>query len=403
MAASAIKVLLAHDGGFPGGWIAGRLPAGDGIALAGVVAGLAPTPREVQETDADVLLIAAGEQREDALALVRSWTGSHPERPVVVLCTGSANGFVERAFSAGADDLVIIGPDADISPEKQQQLAFALHKARARRSSHANGNGNGDRGELICVLGPKGGNGKTLTSCNLAVALAEMHKRVVVVDLDLQFGDVALALGLAPQRTLADLAVSAGALDAEKLDYHLATHPTGLRVLMAPTRPDQAGVIGTELLSEVYALLRSTYDFVIVDTPPAFSPEVIASIDASSQVCMVGTLDALSLKNTKLGLETLELMGYDTERVRIVLNRADPNVGITQSDVLSILGRQPDVLVASHRDVTCSVNEAAPIVLSRKRSPAAKAFQTLAGTYASLEHDAESEPTKRLSLGRSGA
>lgn len=398
--ASAIRVLVAHDGGFPGGWIAGRLPAGDGIALAGVVAGLAPTAREVQESDADVLLVAAGEQREDALALVRAWTGSHPERPVVVLCSGSANGFVERAFSAGADDLVILGPDAEISPEKQQQLAFALHKARARRSTHANGNR--EHGELICVLGPKGGNGKTLTSCNLAVALVEMSKRVVIVDLDLQFGDVALALGLTPQRTLADLAVNVGALDADKLDSHLATHPTGLRVLMAPTRPDQAGVIGTELLGEVFALLRSAYDFVIVDTPPGFTPGVIASIDASTQVCILSMLDALSLKNTKLGLETLELMGYDSDRVRVVLNRADSNVGVTQNDVLSILGRQPDVLVPSHRDVTRSVNEAAPIVLSRKRSPAAKAFQTLAGTYASLARDEQSEPPKRLSLGRSG-
>ena len=281
MGTPAISVLVAHDGGFPGGWIAGRLPAGDGIALAGVVAGLAPTPREVHESDADVLLIAAGAQREEALALVRSWTGSHPERPVVVLCTGSANGFVERAFAAGADDLVVIGPDAEISPEKQQQLAFALHKARARRSSHANGNG--DRGELICVLGPKGGSGKTLTSTNLAVALAELGKSVALVDLDLQFGDVGLALGLTPERTIFDLVRTGGSLDEEKLDGFLCSTPPACKVLLAPSRPDQAGVVSVDFLREVYSALREMFDFVIVDTPPGFTPEVIATIDSSTE------------------------------------------------------------------------------------------------------------------------
>ena len=85
-------------------------------------------------------------------------------------------------------------------------------------------------------------------------------------------------------------------------------------------------------------------DAVIVDTPPGFTPEVIATIDVSSEICMVGMLDSLSLKNTKLGLETLDLMGYDTEHVSLVLNRADSRVGITPEDVSTIVGRGPDIV-----------------------------------------------------------
>jgi pilus assembly protein CpaE len=96
---------------------------------------------------------------------------------------------------------------------------------------------------------------------------------------------------------------------------------------------------------------------------------------------MVGTLDSLSLKNTKLGLETLELMGYERDRIRIVLNRADAQVGITRDDVAEVIGRAPDVLVPSHRDVARSVNEGSPIVSSRSRSEAARAFQRLAAIY----------------------
>jgi pilus assembly protein CpaE len=234
---------------------------------------------------------------------------------------------------------------------------------------------------MICVLGPKGGTGKTLTTANLAVGLADAGKKPVVVDLDLQFGDVGLALGLSPDKTIYDLAKSGGSLDAEKVDGYLVSHDSGAKVLLAPTRPDHAGLVSMEFLREVYATLRSTHDFVIVDTPPGFTPEVIGSIDSSSQICMVGMLDALSLKNTKLGLETLELMGYDRERIQLVLNRADTRVGITPDDVVRIVGRKPDVLVPSDRDIPRSVNEGTPIVLAKKRSEAARAFRSLAQAY----------------------
>ena len=120
---------------------------------------------------------------------------------------------------------------------------------------------------------------------------------------------------------------------------------------------------------------------VIVDTPPGFTPEVIASIDSSSHVCMVGMLDSLSLKNTKLGLDTLELMGYSPERVRLVLNRADSRVGITHDDVLAVVGHMPDVFVPSDRDIPRSINEGEPIVRAKTKSEAAKAFRSLASMY----------------------
>jgi pilus assembly protein CpaE len=235
---------------------------------------------------------------------------------------------------------------------------------------------------MICVLGPKGGIGKTLTTANLAVALADLGKRVVVVDLDLQFGDVGLSLGLTPQRTVYDLVRSGGSMDADKIEAYLTRHASGARVLMAPVRPDQAGAVTVDFLQELYPMLRAANDFVVVDTPPGFTPEVITSIDASTHVCLVGMLDSLSLKNTKLGLETLGLMGYDAGRIHMVLNRADTNVGVTLDDATAIVGRPPDVLVPSHRDVARSVNEGLPVVLSRPRSDVAKAFRTLANFYA---------------------
>jgi pilus assembly protein CpaE len=395
-----IKALVAHDADIVGGWVADHIPAGSGVIVAGIVDSLYPTPDEVRESDADVLVVACAEQRDAALELVRWWSHNRPDRPVVVLSEASANGFVGRAFAAGADDLIVIEPAYDVSAEVSQELIFAMQKALARKSIADDVAS--DAGEMICVLGPKGGIGKTVTSCNLAVALAEMGKSVVLIDLDLQFGDVALSLGLTPKGTIYDLATAGGSLDAGKVDSYLGTHTSGLRVLMAPTRPDEASSIRIELLRDVFSVLRSGYEFVIVDTPPGFTPEVIAAIDASSQVCLVGMLDALSLKNTKLGLETLELMGYDMERVRLVLNRADSNVGVTHGDALTIIGREPAALVPSHRDIARSVNEGEPIVLSRKRSAAASAFGVLAQSYAAVK-PAVKQTSKRSLLTRSRA
>jgi pilus assembly protein CpaE len=374
-----IRALIALDDGVDEESVRAALPEESHIQIVGLVDGLEESWTMLQETPTDLLVVACAGYSDRALFLIDGAVKQRPERPVVVLTQGSPNGFVRRVFEAGADDLLTL-------PQAPEGLAFAMEKAIARKLGGAVGSGVA-LSPMICVLGPKGGTGKTLTACNLAVSLAESGHKVAVVDLDLQFGDVGLALGLSPEKTIYDLAKSGGSLDAEKLDGYLATHKSGVRVLLAPTRPDHAGVITTEFLREVYAAARTMSEYLIVDTPPGFTPEVIASIDSSSHVCMVGMLDSLSLKNTKLGLETLELMGYDAERTRLVLNRADSRVGISRDDVVAIVGREPDVMVPSDRDIPRSINEGVPVVLAKGRSEAAKSFRTLAAMY--VGRDAE--------------
>jgi pilus assembly protein CpaE len=368
-----IKVLVALDSDVDRDAVESALPLDPTIQVVGLVDGFEESWTTLQETPTDLLAVACNGSSDRALYLVDGAVKQKPERPVVVITTTSANGFVRRAFEAGADDIITL-------PQRPDEVAFMLHKAIARKQGAAAGTGVA-LAPMICVLGPKGGTGKTLTACNLAVSFAADGHRVAVIDLDLQFGDVGLSLGLAPDRTISDLVKSGGSIDGEKVDGYLAEHASGVHVLMAPTRPDHAGLITSDFLREVYPAVRSTHDYVIVDTPPGFTPEVIASIDSSSHVCMVGTLDSLSLKNTKLGLETLELMGYDRERTRLVLNRADSRVGISTDDVVAILGRAPDVTVPSDRDVPRTVNEGRPIVLAKEKSEAAKAFRTLARLY----------------------
>jgi pilus assembly protein CpaE len=368
-----IRTLVSLDSGIEEQTVRAALPATPDIQIVGIVKGVDESWSTLQETPTDLLVIACSGYSERALFLIASAVKERPGLPVVVLAQAAPEGFMRRLFEVGADDVVRL-------PESPEQVNFTLQKVLTRKRATGAPKANGDA-PMICVLGPKGGTGKTVTSSNLAVALAEAGKSVAVVDLDLQFGDLALCMGIRPERTIYDLVRSGGSLDSDKLEAYLMPHPSGVRVLVAPTRPDQASAVTPEFLREIYPLLRATSDFVILDSSPGFTPEVISAIDNSSFICMVGMLDTMSLKNTRLGLETLDLMGYDADRIVLVLNRADSRVGIADDDVVAVVGTQPDIRVPSDVQVPRAVNEGTPIVLARPDSGAAEAYRSLATEF----------------------
>lgn len=329
----------------------------------------------------DALIVAVADYSAEARDFVVSAHRQHSARPIVLLAPSGGGGYLGEAFQNGVDDIVALptDPSASFDTSLSRQLVFTIEKAVMRRRGTAQPKAEAVR-NVICVLGLKGGSGKTLTAVNLGVSLAQAGHSVALMDLDLQFGDVALAMGLSPMRTIYDLVRSGGSLDADKLEDFLMEHPCGARALLAPVRPDQAAMITVPFLADVQRLLGEMFEFVVVDTPPNFAPEVINAVDTSNDVVVVAMRDTLSLKNTKLGLETLERMEYDRRRVKILLNRANTNVGIDREDVLAILGRNVDIHLPSAREITRSVNQGEPIAFQRS-SDAAKAFRALADLY----------------------
>jgi pilus assembly protein CpaE len=401
MANPPIRALVSLDIGIEEAAVLAALPSDHSIQIVGFLQGVEESWATLQDAATDLLVIACSGYSERALSLIGGTAREHPELPIVVLSQSSPDGFLSRLFEVGADDVVRL-------PEAPERVRFTLQKVVARQRAMASTSATGS-GSMICVLGPKGGTGKTVTVSNLASALAAADKRVAVIDLDLQFGDVALCMGVRPETTIHDLAISPGTLDADKLGAYLVPHASGAKVLVAPTRPDHAAVVTVEFLRDIYGILRATNDFVVVDTSPGFTPEVISAIDGASDICMLSMLDTLSLKNTRLGLETLDLMGYENERTVLVLNRADSRVGISDDDVERIVGRKPEVRVPSDVEITRSVNDGNPIVLSRPKSEAAQSFRRLADVFmarvergtAAPDHVADAEPTAkrgRLSL-----
>jgi pilus assembly protein CpaE len=376
MTSGRIRTLVLHDKRIPQETLKQALGGEDAdVAFTGFVEGIDPAWRVPSNAAFDVLVLACTDASMGVLELIAGVSDQRPQLPVVVLQTAD-NGspdLMQRVFDAGAGDLLTL-------PEEPARILLAMRKAIARKRGSGAAGSQAGLASLIAVIGPKGGTGKTVTVCNLTAALAQTEKRVVVVDLDLSFGDVALGLRLMPERTIHDLARVGSSLDAEKVESYLVPHSSGARALLAPIRPDQGGTIGGEFLARVFTILRETNDFVVVDTPAGFSAEVIAAVDNSTDLVVVGMLDAFSLKDTRLGLETLSLMNY-RGRIHIILNRADSHVGISHDDVIAILGRAPDILIPSEKMISRSISEGIPVVVSQKRSPATKAYLELAQRF----------------------
>jgi pilus assembly protein CpaE len=236
----------------------------------------------------------------------------------------------------------------------------------------------GTLGQLITVFSAKGGCGKTTVSTNLAATLAKMGRRVCLVDLDLAFGDVAIALQLFPDRGIANLAARSGRLDRTSIASIVTNHGPNLDTVLAPVEPGASEGVSAELVGELLQVLKGMYDVVVVDTPPAFTDQVLTAFDASDHMALLTTLDIPALKNLKLSLETLDLLGYSRDRFHIVLNRADSKVGLAVEDVQKTLNLPIAAMLPSSRAVPSSVNRGIPIAHDAPNHAVSQAIRKLA-------------------------
>jgi pilus assembly protein CpaE len=199
-----------------------------------------------------------------------------------------------------------------------------------------------------------------------------------MVDADLQFGDVAVLLGIPPQHTTLDAANAIDALDRAVLDNLLAHHaPSGVRVLPAPIEPASADTISPETMVRIVRLLRELFEFVVVDMPPHFDDTVLALIEAADDVLVVASMDVPSIKNLKVGIQTLDLLSLAGEKIKLVLNRANAKVRLDVSDVERALALKTTFEVPSDIAVPQAVNRGVPVLVDSPRSPAARALETI--------------------------
>ncbi len=233
-------------------------------------------------------------------------------------------------------------------------------------------------GRVVTVFSAKGGVGKTTVATNVGAHLASTGSRVLLIDLDLASGDVAISLQLLPELTMADVVAMGANLDEQALRSVVTPHACGLHVLAAPPDPTVAERVTDASVAEVLRVARQGYDYVIVDTPPSFTEHVLAACDASDLVLLVATLDIPAVKSLRLALETLDLLGHPRESRLVVLNRSDLKVGLHPSDVVAAVKQEIAVSVPNSLDVTAALNRGVPIVLDAPRHPVSVALRDLA-------------------------
>ena len=244
--------------------------------------------------------------------------------------------------------------------------------------------------KVIVVVSPKGGAGKTAVSSNLSVALAQRHPgRVVAVDLDVQFGDLSLALSLSPEHTLAQLA-RASQLDATTLKLHLTPAPNGLFVLAGANDPVDADSITHAHVSQVLAMLAQNFDYVIVDTPAGLDELTLAALECATDLLLVSSLDVTSIRSLRKALDAFDHIGVAAER-RLLLNRSDSKVGLDPSDAEDVMGMKIACSIPSSREIPLSLNLGTPVVISEPKSAVAKQLQQLAEIFAPVE----AEPVRK--------
>jgi len=328
--------------------------------------------RLIAERPLDMLVVVgASVDASAAMELAEHLRVQRPDLGVVLLRRRLDVQVLALALRAGVREVV--------NPEDLSALADACRRS-LDVSRRLQGTTTEQRtlGRVTTVFSAKGGCGKTTTATNVAVLLAAGgRERVCLIDLDLAFGDVAIALQLMPGRTVVDAVAMAGTMDAQGVASLITPHSAGLDTLCAPLEPGEADRIPVTVVAELIQVLRGMYDHVVIDTPPAFTEHVLASFDVSDNFVLLATLDIPALKNLRLTLDMLSLLGYSRENWLIVLNRSDSKVGLSISDVEQSLKSPITAQVPSSRAVSASINKGVPIVLEEPNHPVSVAMRNL--------------------------
>lgn len=359
------------------------------------VVGTARTGREAiqysQELDPDVVLMDINMPDMDGIAATEQIREKMPHIQVVILSVQGDPNYMRRALQVGARDFLTKPPMPDELTSAIRRAGAMAREARAKvgkqqgvgvsSTTHTLYTGEARKlGKLIMVYSPKGGTGCTTIAVNLALALHNEDTQAALVDVNLQFGDVAVFLNEQGKNTILDLAPRADELDPEIVDEVMIRHAsTGLRLLAAPSRPEHAEKVSADQVSKLLQYLKQIYAYVVVDTSSFLTDTILGVVDVSDVIVLVTTQDIPSIKDGRLFLDLLNTLGIPPAKVAFVMNKYDKRITITPEKVGENLKQNViAVIPLDERVVIPSVNRGVPFILEHKTQPAARGIFSLA-------------------------
>lgn len=323
----------------------------------------------------EVLVLGPEVPIDEALRLATIFDVRFPEISVILVAEADSD-IVLHAMRAGIRD--VLHPASE-SPQIRVILERACQAFASRqRTNDAQAADPTPKGLVIGVFSPKGGVGKTTIATNLAVGLGKIAPMsVVIVDLDLQFGDVASGLDLDPEHTVTDAVTPSASQDSLVLKAFLAVHPASIYALCAPKNPVEADDITVEQVSRLLEQLAGEFQYVVIDTAPGLTEIGLTSLERCTDAVWVTGMDVPSVRGLRAGLDVLRQLNILPASRHVVLNMADARSGLSVQDVEATVGAPVDVSIPRSRAVAYSTNRGVPLLQNSRKDPAIKAFQRL--------------------------
>lgn len=361
-----------------------------------VVVGAARTGVEAidiaRETEPDVVIMDINMPDMDGITATEALLRDVPFAQIVMLSVNNDADYVRRAMRAGARDFLAKPPSGDELVSTIRTLSVFAHEQREKLATPLpqvaipgpGGSYTGPlrpQGKVIALYSPKGGVGCTVVATNLAVGLNNADTPTVLVDANLQFGDVAVALNLQAKTSFVDLASRAEELDADFIESVLLRHDdTEILVLAAPVRPEMADEVSAEQVRHVLQFLKRQFAYVIVDTSSTMDDITLAVLDVADLLVTIATPEIPSIKDTRLLIDLLGVLEFPKERIFFILNKTDKRSGISADAVGENLKIPVDgEIPLDERTISASINKGSPILVSDRGQPPAKALMNILG------------------------
>lgn len=349
----------------------------------------------------DIVLMDINMPDIDGISATESICQSVPEVQIIMMSVQGETDYLRRSMLAGAREFLVKPFSADelnasirrVSQLKPKivpvQQVVASSETRAGQIDYGT-QAPRSQGQIITLYSPKGGTGCSTIATNLAVVLKNREDKVALVDGSLQFGDIAVLLNLQAQRTVADLIPHIDGLDADFLSDVMMAHPSGMKILLAPPRPDMAEMVAADDMKHILENLRLMYDYVVVDTASFLDDVILTMLEMSDRILLVMTPDIPAIKNVRLFFEVLEALNH-LQKTKLILNMVDGKGGITEKDIMTHI-KHPiwSSIPRDNGTVVAAANQGISLVTGSQKSPVARSINHLADLI-DAERAAEAE------------